>query len=145
MVNSQRFVYSEQAECESVNSNSFLLVSFPRPVHHDSTNQTLRSSDENLLSWSGLMGLRSESVITKAQEGSNRVRSGRDKEDGGRQGRTARLELSEAILWAASSLVEHNALWLEKEDGCCKHTLCLDSESLSLPGPGRELIDLDDV
>lgn len=85
------------------------------------------------------MGLRSESVITKVQEGSNRVRSGRDKEDGGRQGRTGRLELSEVILWAASSLVEHKALWLEKEDGCYKHALCLDSESLPLPGPGARI------
>lgn len=85
------------------------------------------------------MGLRSESVITKVQEGSNRVRSSRDKEDGGRQGRTGRLELPEVILWAASSLVEHNALWLEKEDGCYKHALRLDSESLSLPGPGARI------
>lgn len=84
------------------------------------------------------MGLRSESVITKEQEGSNRVRSGRDKDDGGKQGRTGRLELSEVILWAASSSVEHNALGLEKEDGCYKHAFCLDKFS-----QGRELIDLD--
>lgn len=82
------------------------------------------------------MGLRSESVITKAQGGSNRVRGSRDKDDGGKQERTGCLELSEVILWAASSSVEDNALWLEKEDGCYKHALCLDSESLSLPGPG---------
>lgn len=61
------------------------------------------------------MGLRSESVITKAQEGSNRVRSGRDKDDGWKQERTGCLELSEVILWAASSSVEDNALCLEKE------------------------------
>lgn len=85
------------------------------------------------------MGLRSESVITKAQKGSNRVRSGRDKEEGGKQGRTGRLELSEVILWAASSSVEDNALWLEKEDGCYKHALCLDKESLSPPGPGARI------
>lgn len=77
------------------------------------------------------MGLRFESVITKAQEGSNRVRSGRYKENRGKQGRTGRLELSEVILWAASSSVEHNAPWLEKEDGCYKHAHCLDSESLT--------------
>lgn len=41
--------------------------------------------------------------------------------------------------------MEHNALWLEKEDSCYKPELCLDSESSLLPAQGRDLIDLDYV
>lgn len=52
-----------------------------------------------------LVGLKSDSVIIKAREESDRVRSGRDKEDVGKQGRAVRLELSEAF----SSLVEQYA------------------------------------